>query len=464
MGIVTPGIVPATALLAEPSPAWVNRWTAFAADLSPADLPEAVVERARLVLLDSLGVTAAGMREPECRALAERLAARRTGPAPAIGSGLSLDPRDAALVNGTAGTTLELDEGNQYARGHPAIHVVPAVLAAAQGAGASGADLIAALVLGYEIGARIGIASKLRVTMHPHGTWGTVGAALGVAKIFGADAAMIGRTIGLASSLGLGTSRRTMLEGATVRNTYAGFSNQLGLTAWDLAESVFLPERDGIGTVYGGILADDFSPDAMVEELGSRWEIARNYFKRHAACRYTHGALDALARIRAEAGPLDPDSVRSVEVATYVWAAQLDHPAPGTMLAAKFSLPFVLATALVRGEANTDAFRDEARADPRILALARRVRVQEDPAMTAQLPGLRPATVTLTLADGRVLSGQALTNRGDTEDPYSADDVREKFRALAGPVWGAERSEAIVAAVAGIDRAEGVEEVLALVA
>lgn len=124
-----------------------------------------------------------------------------------------------------------------------------------------------------------------------------------------------------------------------MRNTYAGLSNQLGLTAWDLAESGFLPERDGIGTVYGGILAEDFSADAMVVDLGTRWEIARNYFKRHAACRYTHGALDALAQIRAESGPIDPDAVRSVEVATYVWAAQLDHPAPETMLAAKFSCP-----------------------------------------------------------------------------------------------------------------------------
>jgi len=464
MGIVTPGIVPATTLMAEPAPAWLGRWTAFAADLRFSDLPEAAVDRARLVLLDSLGVIAAGMREPECRALAERLAARRTGPAPAIGSGLTLDPRDAALVNGAAGTTLELDEGNQYARGHPAIHVVPAALAAAQETKASGADLIAALVLGYEIGARIGIASKLRVTMHPHGTWGTVGAALAVAKLHRADAATIGRAIGLASSLGLSTSRRTMLEGATVRNVYAGLSNQLGLTAWDLAESGFLPERDGIGTVYGGILADDFSADAMVEELGTRWEIARNYFKRHAACRYTHGALDALAQIRAESGPIDPDSVRSVEVATYVWAAQLDHPAPETMLAAKFSLPFALAAALVRGEANTDAFRDEARADRRILSLARRVMVREDPAMTAQLPSLRPATVTLTLADGRKLSAKALTNRGDTEDPYSADDVRDKFRALAGPVWGTERSEDVIRAVAEIDKAEGVGALLGLAA
>ncbi|ACA16401.1 MmgE/PrpD family protein [Methylobacterium sp. 4-46] len=467
MGIVTPGIIPASELLgpgAAPAPAWLARWTGFAADLTPADLPAAVVERTKLVLLDSLGVIAAGLQEPECRALAERLAARRPGPAPAPGSGLRLDPRDAALVNGCAGTALELDEGNQYARGHPAIHVVPAALAAAQDRGTGGPALLAAIALGYEIGARIGIASRLAVAMHPHGTWGTVGAALAVARLNGADAAGIGRAAGIAATLGLATSRRTMLEGATIRNAYAGFSNQLGLTAWDLAESGFLPERDGIATVYGSVIAEGFSAAAMIEDLGTRWEIARNYFKRHAACRYTHAALDALARIRAEAGPIDPGAVRAVEVATYVWAAQFDHPAPATMLAAKFSLPYTLAAALMRGEADVAAFRPEARADPRILALARRVSVREDPAMTARLPAFRPARVTLSLADGRRLSAEVETNRGDTEDPYAPEEVRAKFRALAGPVWGSARADRIAAAVAEIDRAADLGPLLALIA
>src|SRR6202030_1661799 len=93
----------------------------------------------------------------------------------------------AAFLNGTAGTMLEIDEGNQFARGHPGIHVVPAVLAAAEELGSSGSDVLLAIALGYEIGSRVGIASKLRVTMHPHGTWGTVGAAVAVARLHGAS-------------------------------------------------------------------------------------------------------------------------------------------------------------------------------------------------------------------------------------------------------------------------------------
>ena len=147
----------ATALPA--TPAWLDRWAAFASGLQFADLPAAVVARSRQVLFDSVGAIAAGAQEAETRALTERLAALGgTGgfAAPVIGAHRRLPAGTAAFLNGTAGTMLEIDEGNQFARGHPGIHVVPAALAAAERLGSSGADLITALALGYEIGARIG--------------------------------------------------------------------------------------------------------------------------------------------------------------------------------------------------------------------------------------------------------------------------------------------------------------------
>lgn len=443
MGIVTPGVVPASELVTHRTPDWLTDFAAFTRRTRFEDLPEAVVDRTRLVILDCIGAILAGRAEPEVVEAGRRLAK----------SGGTRSRLLAAFLDGTAGTMLEIDEGNQYARGHPGIHVVPAILAAKVGRRVTGADAIVATALGYEIGARIGIASKLRVTMHPHGTWGTVGAALAVAKLRGASAREIAATVNVASSLGLTTSRRTMLEGATVRNTYAGFSNMLGLMAFDLVRAGFTGEADGVGAVYGGIAAEDWRPEEMTRELGTRWEIARNYFKRHAACRYTHGALDALSRIVAEAGGrIEPEAIRAIDVKTYVWAAQLDHPEPASMLAAKFSMPFSLATFLVHGAATLDAFRDAARQDERIRDLARRVSVDEDPALTAMLPGLRPARVTVHLADGRTLAAEALTNRGDTEDPYGADEVEAKFREVAGPAVGPERADAIVRAVLALDR------------
>ena len=158
-----------------------------------------------------------------------------------------------------------------------------------------------AVALGYEIGSRIGIASKLRVTMHPHGTWGTVGAALAAAKLEVPPTTRSSRP-SISRRASGSTSRRTMLEGGPSATPTRAFSNQLGLMAWELQASGFVGEADGVGTVYGTVIADNFQPDEMVLELGERWEIARNYFKRHAACRYTHGAFDALERDRRPSG------------------------------------------------------------------------------------------------------------------------------------------------------------------
>jgi len=445
MTIVTPGVEPASKLVTGRSPKWLKVWAQFAKGVSFAVLADEVVARTRLVVLDCLGAIIAGRGEPEVGVAEKRL--KRSGRIGKRGS-----PLVTAFLDGTAGTMLEIDEGNQYARGHPGIHVVPAVLAAAQTKKASGQQAIVAIALGYEIGARIGMASKLRVTMHPHGTWGTVGAAVSVAKLRRASASDMASVINVASSLGLTTSRRTMLEGGTVRNTYAGFSNMLGLMASDLVEAGFTGEADGVGSVYGGIAADGFDPQIMTDALGSRWEIARNYFKRHAACRYNHGALDALASIVAKAGGrLAPEMIEGIEVETYVWAAQLDHCEPANMLAAKFSMPFSLATYIVNGAATLDAFRDAARSEAVTRDLARRITITEDPSLTAKLPGQRPARVRVRMKDGRTLEEMALTNKGDTEDPYSAEEVIAKFHDVAGPFVEAARLREISKTTLALD-------------
>lgn len=448
------------------TPDWLNDLARFCAGLRYEDLPEPVVARALQVIGDCIAAIAAGAQEPETVALAQRMAATADEAGAAIiGAGRHTTPSLAAFLNGTAGTMLELDEGNQFCRGHPGIHVVPAVLAAAVRTGASGRDVVTAVTLGYEIGARIGIASKLRVTMHPHGTWGTVGAAVAIAWLERRDAAGLVETINVASSLGLSTSRRTMLEGGTVRNSFAGFSNQIGLMVSDLVAAGFTGEADGLGTVYGTVIADDWRPEDMVAELGERWEIARNYFKRHACCRYNHGALDALAEIVVqEGGQIDPAAIERVDVATYIWAAQLAGQEPHNMLAAKFSLPFSIATTIVHGAATVPAFREVARTDDMIRSLARRIFVREDAEATAKLPALRPARVTVTLKNGRVLEAQALTNRGDTEDPYTPAEVRQKFFDLAVPVWGQPRAEEIIAAVDALPGAADIAALDALLA
>lgn len=434
---------------------------AFLAGTRFADLPETVVAHTREVVADTVAAIAGGSAEPEVVALTARRAAA-DGTASVIGTGRRTDPATAAFLNGTAGTFLEMDEGNQFARGHPAIHVVPSAFAWAETQGASGAEVVRAVVMGYEVGSRIGIACRLRPSMHPHGTWGTVGSAVAVGLLAGLDAGRLRTLINIGSSLGLATSRQTMLQGGTVRNTYAGFSGQMGLLALDLLESGFTGERDGLATVYGRVVSEAWAPDELTAELGTRWEIARNYFKRHSCCRYNHASLDALDRIVAERGALSADEVESVVVETYSLAAELCDRAPQNTLAGKFSVPFAIATTLVNGGSGVMSFTWDAVRNERIQALAAKVTVTEDPALTAMMPARRPSRVRIRLASGETLEAETLINRGDAEDPYGADELEAKYHELCARVWDRATATALRAALFGLDGAASMTEITRL--
>lgn len=448
MTLTTPGFIPASTMLAEPQPTWLGEWGQFAADFRWSQAAPELKAQTRLVFLDCIAAIAAGMQEPECQALARRLA-RNPGTGVAVGAGLHLPAGDAAFLNGVAGTMLELDEGNSFARGHPGIHVLPALLA--DMGQTDGTGLLRAFLLGYEAGARVGASSRLRTTLHPHGTWGTIGAAIAATAVEGGNADAFSAAFNVSASLGLGSSLRTMLEGATVRNAYAGIAARNGLYARDLVASGFSGEIDGVRSVYSTILAEGFDPAAMTVALGNRWEIQRNYFKRHAACRFTHAALDVVTALMRDHGPIDPNQIDGIEVQTYVMAAQLDAPKPHNMLAAKFSVPFAIATTVINGGATVAAFRAPALTDPGIVSLAARITVCENVAYTAMLPDKRPARVAIRFRDGRRIEAETMTNRGDAADPYSPVEVVEKFMELVTPVWGADHASTIHKAVDTLD-------------
>jgi 2-methylcitrate dehydratase PrpD len=436
----------------------------FAVGLRFEDLPSNVIERAKQVVADTMAVISAGAREAEVRTLTQRLLEdeqKEGGSSTLLGSGRKTDALTAALINGTAGTFLELDEGNQFGRGHPAIHVLPAILALAEARELSGPDLITALVVGYEIGTRIGIAAKIRMSMHPHGTWGTVGAATAVGKLLGYDRYHMAQMINLSSSLALATSRKTMLEGATVRNVYSGISNHMGILAHQLISSGFTGEADGLSTVYGAVISDTFDTHALTAELGTRFEIARNYFKQHACCRYNHATLDALLEIMGRFSPekLTADQIAEVKVSTYSLAAQLCDQQPGNMLAAKFSIPFAVATTLVNGHTGVSSFSPQAVTQESIRTLARRVQVTEDPSLTAMMPGRRPSRVEVILTDGQVLKAEAYLNKGDFEDPYSIEDLEKKYFSLAVPAWGDAAARKIHEAIGVLETVKDINEI-----
>jgi 2-methylcitrate dehydratase PrpD len=429
---------------------YLDRLSQFAADLDYRSLPPDVQEQVGWILADTLAAVAAGSAEPELRALAERQGASEA--ASLIGLGRRSSCEAAAFINGTAGTFLEMDEGNRYSRGHPAVHVIPAAVALSQERAADAADFLAGLVVGYEVGSRLGAASQLRGAMHPHGTWGTIGAAAACARIAHLSASAMREALNIASSLTTATSKRTMLEGGLVRNTYAGLSNRNGLLALDLTECGFTGEHDGPASLLGQIVSEHFDPEAVVRELGQDWHLMHNYFKMHSCCRYNHGTLDAIDQLAASQSLPQPDEIESIEVQTYHLAAELDDPAPANTLAAKFSVPFAVATRIVHGTSALSSFTWEAVRRPDVLALAQKVRVSHDPAMSQRLPAERPARVLMRLTDGRQLLAEAGVNRGDDASPYTHEELRAKFMDLSGRIWPAAHCRDLLEATLGLAR------------
>jgi 2-methylcitrate dehydratase PrpD len=416
----------------------------------PEAIPAPVRRHAALVVADTVGAILGGSLEPEVARL--RQAERAAGPAAVLAPGFRrVEPWWAIVANGIAGTALEQDEGHRFARGHPSIHVWPAALAEAERLHAGGERLLTAFILGYEVAARLGAGGPVRTGMHMHGVHGTVGAAAAVAALRGADRTATAAAMAVAGGLTLATSWRTALEGATVRNAYAGVSGASGWLAVDLAAAGLSGLPDMLPETFGRISGARFDPRLVLEEMGTRWEIARNYFKRYACCRMNHGPLDALEALLAE-GPLPADAVEAIRVETYAGAATMSGRDPQGSLAAKFSIPWALAVRLVRGDAAPDSFREPALSDARVRALAGRVAVEEDPALDARLPAERPARVEVRLRDGSVRSRAVDTPAGEFDRPYPRPLLHGKFLGLVAPVLGPRGAEA------AWTLAEGVEE------
>ncbi len=419
----------------------------FVAHTHYDNLPVSVIDRAKLVLLDTVAAILGGSQTFEIENLTYLASQWSTAKSSTIFGYTKLaDPHWASLVNATAGTSTELDEGNAYAKGHPAIHTIPAALALAEELDSTGRDVLLSIVLGYEVAARVGTACDLRNGTHPHGTWGTLGAAAAAAKLMGMDAARIRETINIASSLTLATSFQTATEGALVRNIYAGMSNQNGLLAVQLVKCGFTGEKDGVANVFGKVMSDTFNENALMDELGTRFEITRGYFKKHSCCRYNHAALDALELLRKK-NTFDASVIRQVQVESYRHAAMLRDSHPTTTLAARFSVPYAVAISLVRNSTAPSAFDATALTDAKIRALAEKVQVRENPEYTAMTPTRRPARVTVELKDGRSFSETVYSSRGDPDQPFAKDELDEKYLNLSSPVIGVENAKAALSAV-----------------
>jgi len=433
----------------------------FVAEMRLADIPEAVRRHARIVLLDTLGVILAGSERPEVAALRIRLGQNAGTGATVYARGWGAqDPRSAALVNGIAGRAIELCEGLRLVSGQAAMQVLPGVLAVAEQAGSAGGEILAALILGYDVAGRLASGFTPRPLAHQNGQVSLLAAAAG-ARLRGLDAAGVSLAMRIATTILLTPSYTNAVAGATALNVAGGMSGFAAALAPELALAGFAAQPDAVEEALGQLVGGGFATEHLTDRLGADWQITRNYFRLYACCNPIHPALDCLVAALAELKPR-PQEVARIDIATYRFASVMRNPDPPNYFASKYSLPHAAAVMVVRGSAGYAALDDSALADPAIAALRSLVHIAEDPAMTALVPARRPARVTVTLADGRSATNARDSHRGDFSDPFSKAELRDKFRELAGVVLTADGVAAVERAVDDIENWPNIGELVGL--
>ena len=387
-------------------------------------------ERAALHVLDWVGCAAAGALTPPGVAIRAWARTQNAGPCRTVGA-LSLDARDAALVNGAVGNILEMDDFHRAAIVHPGPVVVPAALAQAQARDASADALLDAVVRGMEAMIRVGQSVGPAHYRHFHttATCGVFGAAAAAASLLQLGPSHWLDALGNAGTQAAGLWQ-CRLEDTMSKQLHNGRAAQSGMLAAQLAVHGFTGAHqifEGPLGFWAG-LCPDAHPDRLIEEPDRPWQIHDCSFKPWPACRHTHPLIDAALALRDK---VPVARIRNLRVSGYRDAIGFcNHPIPATPVQAKFSLQHAAAVVLLRGRPTLDDFDMGAVRDPDVTQLRARVSIAEDTTLTARYPRHFGAALEVELDDGTCITEHRADALGDTECPLSHDALLGKARML----------------------------------
>lgn len=388
-------------------------------------------------LVDTVGVIVHGSRQPWSRAVAAHaLATGAEGASTLVGVGASRSAPMAALANGAAAHAFELDDVHEEAISHPGAVVVPVALALAEETGASGRDLLEAVVIGYEAMGRAGIAvgpaSHMLRGFHPTSMSGVFGAAAAAGRLLGFDGARLNHAFGLAASMASGTMEFAA-SGGMAKRLHAGRAAEGGLLAALLASRGVEGAEDGLAGRYGfcRVFTEQSQVELLTAGLGSRWMIDEITTKPYAACSDIHPMIQAAMELREE-HRLDPERVVWIEAEGPTKAAvQNNLDGTTSVMAAQYSAQFNIAAALLADPREPATYAPERIADPRLAAMQARVRsVTPAPEFDATYAWKMGGRVRIGLADGRVLEREVHGQLGSMHDPLDGRQVDDKFLRL----------------------------------
>jgi 2-methylcitrate dehydratase PrpD len=414
---------------------------------------------AKHALLDWLGVTIAGSREPLSAILREELA-QGGGPCTLVGAGTGADMHNAALINGAAGHALDYDDVAREMEGHPTSPVAPAVIALAEHTGASGTAVLDALIVGVEVENALGLMTEgahYAAGFHATGTIGSFGAAMACARLMGLDISQTAATLGIAASQAAALKCNF---GTMVKPFHAGKAAANGLLAARLAARGFTANPDAIEAPQGFMATQspDFHAAPFRPDPAAPFWIERTLFKYHAACYSTHAAIDAVGHLRRDHG-LSLADMAAITLTVHPRHLNVCNiPEPQTGLQMKFSLRHLAAMALAGADTSALATYSDANVnDPRYVAARRKVTVVAEPQRDRMV-----TQVEITLTDGRQFEMEADTGQPATDLPGQWQRLAQKFTAVAAPVIGADKATKLIARIETIDQADDISAPMAL--
>ena len=412
------------------------------------DLSPKVVDQAKLCLIDLVGATAAGSETKMFRVIRDHARGSfRGGPdvVRMLLDGRKVSAPGEAMAGGITIDAFDSHDRHVLTKGHSGVAILPTLLAMAEQAGkADGREFLTSLVMGYEIAIRAGIAThRTAPDYHTSGSWNALGAAAVVARWKRMAADHTREALGIAEYHGPRSQMMRCIDFPTMVKDGSGWGAMAGISAAQLARAGFTGAPALV--IEGADVTDIWS------DLGSRWRIMEMYFKPYPVCRWAQPPITASLGLLAEHG-IDGSQVTGIEVETFHNGTRLATRTPKTTEEAQYSLPFPVAAAIVHGKVTAREIDGAGLRDPRVLKLARGMKLTEDKALTAAFPARRIARVTMKSKDGRVLRSAPTEALGDPERPLGEEGILAKYRQTAEPILGKARSERIAAEAEAMDR------------
>lgn len=410
--------------------------------LNWADVPQNARERTQMCLLDLIGIAAGGMETRLSHIIRDHAHEEFGGAVPIMFDGRTSSAQGAALAAGMTIDSLDGHDGFNPAKGHIGCPLLPALLSTTWGTPMSGADFLAALVMGYEFGARASMAQHGTVCdYHTSGSWGAVTAAAGAARIMGLTKEATRHALGIAEYHGPRSQMMRCIDYPTMLKDGSGWGAMTGVSAARLAARGF--------TGAPAITVEE-APQYWAD-LQNRWYILEQYFKPYPVCRWAQAPIEGVLALR-RAHNLTSDMVDQITVATFHESIRLATALPKTTEEAQYSTSFPCAVAMVRGGVGPADIADAALNDPEILRLSQGLQMVEDAAANKAFPLRRLAQVTLRLRDGRALTSDWVTPRWDYTAPPTVDEIIAKFHSIADDRLGTKRAAVIADVVMTLDQ------------